>query len=359
MNYISENVIRDFKRRGEAHHIFVALNKWRDNFLANQASGIFDAPLSFSMERLKEIQIDRPIVLVAASPHLDDTVADLAEYRDRFFIVCCDVAVNCLFANGIKPDMVVSLDTAPVLALHFAAIDSAGISLVCPVTLHPNALKVWQGPIFFFKQRDRIRHKDAFLQSLARDVKCTELMNDDFIGACAYQVARYLYDGFIILMGYGFAFKDHHRYCSGVYEARGIPDKPVNVNTSKMLLLYLQMFGKITVKDRRLINATCGGLYRHNNMTIREAMERYGSAGSSDKSGRLKAGDGTIRSESGEKDSCPRIEQAGNQGEEGIKGGVPEEVQPGQGKDIGALTPGKVKQTGGRDMGPVAPLFPV
>jgi hypothetical protein len=276
--YIKDNILKTFQQQGKGDRPFRILGKWQDNYQANELAGVFKSMRS--VEVLRHYAIDTPILLVAASPHLDDTIDQVHEYRDQVYIICCDVAINCLVKHGITPDMVVALDTSPVIALHFHGIDTSDVKLVCPTTIHPNVLKVWMGPVFFFNQRDYLQHKDKFLTGLQRNTKYPVLVNKDYVGACSYQVARYMSDQPILLMGYGFAYKDARRYCSGVYEARRqeeIPVTPEKALTSTTLIMFCRILEEMIRGDDQVINCTGGGILQKNNvMTLQEAGERYG-----------------------------------------------------------------------------------
>ncbi len=63
-----------------------------------------------SLEALTGVFEDRPAVLVAAGPSLDEDIHRLRDIRKKCVLICVDSALSVLLEEGIMPDFVTSLD---------------------------------------------------------------------------------------------------------------------------------------------------------------------------------------------------------------------------------------------------------
>jgi hypothetical protein len=62
----------------------------------------------------KKVLKDKPTLVVAAGPSLDNYIDWISEHQNKFFIVCVDVIVRKLETHQIVPDIVVSIDPSPL-----------------------------------------------------------------------------------------------------------------------------------------------------------------------------------------------------------------------------------------------------
>ncbi|MBO4509326.1 MAG: motility associated factor glycosyltransferase family protein [Spirochaetaceae bacterium] len=67
---------------------------------------------------------DKKAAIIGAGPSLDESMPLLEQNRNRFFIISTDTAYRSLYRNGIKADMVVTLDGQNASISHFIGIDS-------------------------------------------------------------------------------------------------------------------------------------------------------------------------------------------------------------------------------------------
>lgn len=268
------DVIYNNVKRRDPGKLFSVPGKWRDNYGNNLSKGNFSRDTSHSLDELKGSAQNNPAILCAASPHLDSNV-ELLRDPGRSVIICCDVAIHALIEIGVTPHYVVCLDYNAILARHFQKIDTTRTGLIVPTTIHPDVVSVWQGPVYWFNQTDRIAHQRRVLAQITRHTPYPSIINSGFVGAAAYLVARYMGASPIILAGYGFAFLPGRRYCQGVYEARGYTPPPPTTDTTRQLAIYCRMFGHLTLNRDDVINATEGGIYSKNNTTLVDAINSY------------------------------------------------------------------------------------
>ena len=71
-----------------------------------------------------EANADKEAAVIGAGPSLDETRPLLKQNRNRFFIIATDTAYRTLYRNGIKSDIVVTLDGQNASLSHFLGIVS-------------------------------------------------------------------------------------------------------------------------------------------------------------------------------------------------------------------------------------------
>jgi len=276
---------------------------WGENYKNNLDNKVFDLqharPLIFLKNKMPYNQ--KPIVLIAAGPSLDNNINFLKEYQNKCIICCVDILLFKLLENDIKPDYVINIDPHPELTSGWRDItgswyDATGIALVCPTTANYNAISSWRGDILFFNQTDSpYNHKGPFLKKLTKTTSgFGDIENKYFIGATMVQFASIFSPSSIILMGYDFAYTNNKPYCSGVIERKAAyqleytlnSEKIINhtnalkdliidssdliakydnkdIKTTHLLKLYIETLTQVIKKYKFLvINSTEGGIYQ-------------------------------------------------------------------------------------------------
>jgi hypothetical protein len=92
-------------------------------------------------------QVGQDIYVIATGPSLEQHFQQLREIREktpRPLFICVDTAYRPLLEQGIKPDVVVTLDVK-ITARHLPAQDSAGTRLVYFPMTDCSVLEAWQG----------------------------------------------------------------------------------------------------------------------------------------------------------------------------------------------------------------------
>ncbi len=77
--------------------------RWMRNLLRN-------LPLILEARDAAALRTDRPVVVAAAGPSLEESIPLLRRVRDRVCVVAVDTAAAPLVAAGVRPDLVVTLD---------------------------------------------------------------------------------------------------------------------------------------------------------------------------------------------------------------------------------------------------------
>lgn len=89
----------------------------------------------------------REIYVIGTGPSLEQHFARLLSIREprrRPLFICVDTAYRPLLAQGIRPDIVVSIDKN-ISALHLPVDESGGIALVYGPMNDPQVIQAWQG----------------------------------------------------------------------------------------------------------------------------------------------------------------------------------------------------------------------
>ncbi len=84
---------------------------------------------------------ERPAVIAASGPSLEEDIGLMCEEQQRFFIVAVDSALPVLCRCGIVPDLVVSVDPQPYVREHFIRCDTVNTPVVCSISSHPSVLE--------------------------------------------------------------------------------------------------------------------------------------------------------------------------------------------------------------------------
>ncbi len=120
-----------------------AKNSYRNYPLVMQSKGV--AHLLDSAKGL-------PAFIVGVGPSLDQSIGALKAAQGRSIIISTDAAFRALLANGIKPDIVVTLDCKPEQGLLWADVHPHDIPILFNTCSHPDAIASWKGPVLFYNQ---------------------------------------------------------------------------------------------------------------------------------------------------------------------------------------------------------------
>jgi len=118
---------------------------WEANIVANKPLIKQDASVLWNdFEKIDGILIAAGASLAKSIPQ----IAERARSSIRTEICAVDMAAKYLIDNGIRPDYVVCCE-GRAEAVKMFDFDST-MPLICDVATHPEIVKNWKGPIFFF-----------------------------------------------------------------------------------------------------------------------------------------------------------------------------------------------------------------
>lgn len=151
---------------------------------------------------------DLPAFVVGVGPSLDADIKDLKAVKRRGIIVSTDAALRALLANGITPDLVLSLDCKddqnrlwrdlpPTLPPIPALINSCA---------HPSTIASWPGPVLFYNQ---YHQQDALCKTILPDVypELGQIPSCATVGNMACLAANLMGCSVVCVVGFDFCYQ--------------------------------------------------------------------------------------------------------------------------------------------------------
>ncbi|MBR5096019.1 MAG: motility associated factor glycosyltransferase family protein [Treponema sp.] len=87
---------------------------------------------------LCEADIKKTAAIIAAGPSLDQSVKEIIENREKYFVIATDTALKAFGRRNIKVDAVVSIDAQYLSAEHFNAASRKGTIFVLDLSANPS-----------------------------------------------------------------------------------------------------------------------------------------------------------------------------------------------------------------------------
>ena len=114
--------------------------RWFKNSIAN---------LEPAEKSITVLSPKRDVSIAAAGPSLELQLDTLVSRRNNSFLISTDTALACLLKNGIKPDLVISIDCQQITYHHFMAGMPRDIPLVLDLASPPLLSRLSDKTIFF------------------------------------------------------------------------------------------------------------------------------------------------------------------------------------------------------------------
>ena len=99
---------------------------------------------------INEIKTDKPVLCAGAGESLEKSISFIKKNRDKLFLTAADTAVSCLLSNGIKPDLIIVVESQHANLYDFYNCSSLGIPVAADLTSSPELLRKLRGPLYFF-----------------------------------------------------------------------------------------------------------------------------------------------------------------------------------------------------------------
>lgn len=181
------------------------------------------------IDALKDICRGRPVLVVSAGPSLTAALPHLAALVGRAVIVATAPTVTVLLANGIRPDVVVTVDPFPENVAHFVPWSSVALPLVYYQRTCHTIFEWYAGPVCAFSMRE-----EAPLP-LKADARPSIFFPGGSVAFSALQLAHHMGGNPVVLVGQDFAFADGRTHASGVDYGRDVPDADSAVGGQQLL----------------------------------------------------------------------------------------------------------------------------
>lgn len=204
----------------------------------------------FSKISLKDPEI--PVIVAGAGPSLDLSIEILKRYQDQVFVMAVDSALKPLSRNGIRPDMVISVDPQSKTLDHFDVEPSFISPVVGYPTLCPEILQ--KVPLFIPVIQAKSITETLFGKSLGH--WWGETQGGSSVSVIAVDLACQLFRGPVILSGFDFSFPELKGYASNTSEMefwhrQSSPFHPLS--TVMMEYIYSKTPVKMTDKLGRFV----------------------------------------------------------------------------------------------------------
>jgi hypothetical protein len=127
-----------------------------------------------------------------------------------------DATVNPLLKAGLKPDIVISVDPQRSVDEFFKGVDTRDIPLMATIVSHPEAMRLWQGPILWGWGLNPHKH---FLKLATIFPDMPTILPQGNCGSTAIIFLQSIGFKNIILAGVDFAFSNDRYYCKNVLKS--------------------------------------------------------------------------------------------------------------------------------------------
>lgn len=232
---------------------------------------------------------DKPAVIVAAGPSLSKNIHLLAEAKNRSVIICVGTAWKAVLAQGLRPDLVVTLDPGEANYHIFRGLTPTEEFLCYEPQTHDKIIPIFSGRRFVFNSFTS--PLTTWLKGLYGDKGYIEPGGS--VAIAAFGIACFMGADPIVFIGQDLAYTDGYTHAKGtIYENRRADltlsdfhyfEVPAigggKVLTARNMYSFLVRFEELFAahQNRLIIDATEGGALKRGTrvMAFREAIDRY------------------------------------------------------------------------------------
>ncbi|MFQ5559562.1 MAG: motility associated factor glycosyltransferase family protein [Nitrospinota bacterium] len=164
-----------------------------------------------------------PAVVIGAGPSLDKNVKYLKYVSGRALIIACDAALKVVLNEGIRPDLVTTLDPQADILRFFDGVNTHNLNLVAPTIAHPELIKSWKGTLLFYNKFAPDIPELVTIQKAASGVG--ELIPGGTVLSISYSLAFQAGANPITFIGQDLSYPKGQTYSSGsVYEEQTLEE---------------------------------------------------------------------------------------------------------------------------------------
>lgn len=155
------------------------------------------------VHRIDEDAQEKPqaVVVVGAGPSLDENIKELKEFSEKAIIISTDAALNTMLENGVRPSLVASMDSGPLMWRLFERnLDKLGeIPLAASQGSFHRLFKDYPGKVALYaRPGEGLR--------LAEGLPVVE--HGQCVGHFAFHIAESLKPETIVMLGFDLAYRD-------------------------------------------------------------------------------------------------------------------------------------------------------
>ena len=111
---------------------------------------ILNTPRISNASFISNLKTDKPVISLGAGESLEENIPFIKKNRERFFLTAADTAVTSLLLNGIRPDLVIALESQHANLYDFYEDDSFDLPVAADLTSSPELLRKLRGPLYFY-----------------------------------------------------------------------------------------------------------------------------------------------------------------------------------------------------------------
>ncbi len=204
-NYL--NYILDRKDMNTA--TFLRFQKlWTHNILHNAPSAHLYRPITL----LNNISLGNTAVVVAGGPSLDKNINWIKNNQDKLIIIAVDTVVEYLKNNGVRIDIIVSIDPQYWNYKYLESVDIKDEILVTDISSYPKALKRFKAGNIFIP--DSIFPLGRYILG---DKKRGVTGAGGSVATTAFDTARIIGSSSIVLIGLDLSFPNRNTHFKGAF----------------------------------------------------------------------------------------------------------------------------------------------
>ena len=223
--------------------------QWMRNFIRN-AEVILSSP---GIGALAGAFPGMPVFIAGAGPSLSKNVSALKKVGGRGLIISSDTAFPVLADSGVKPDLIVSIDSLRVNCNHLRYNDTSGIYLAAYPTIDPAAFGYFRGRTFLALSGNPV---ELLLKDKLSGVPVPDTGGS--VTTVAFFLARLFGAGAVIMAGQDFSYSGGLSYSKGTYFLRNMLELADRWHTAEALMRNNLLSGDpvITYEDYGLKHRT-------------------------------------------------------------------------------------------------------
>ena len=208
--------------------------EWMRNFIRNTGN-ILSSP---GIGVLKGAFSGLPVFIAGAGPSLSKNVSALKKVGNRGLIISSDTAFPVLAGSGIRPDLIVSIDSLRLNTNHLKYCDTDGIYLAAYPTINPAAFGLFSGRTFLALSGNPV---ELLLKDMLSGIPVPDTGGS--VTTIAFFLARLFGAGAVIMAGQDFAYSGGLPYSRGTYFLTNITEVSGRHNTAESLVRNLIISG--------------------------------------------------------------------------------------------------------------------
>ncbi len=154
----------------------------------------------------------RRALITGAGPSLENQIPKIKEFHESGFLIATDTSFPALKSNGVKPDIVISIDCQQISYMHFLSGFPADIPLVLDLASPPDLTKLTD-KLFFFTSGHPL---SQYVNTNWRQFPYIDTSGGN-VSHAALSLANGLGASEIYLFGMDFSYPEGKSYAVGTY----------------------------------------------------------------------------------------------------------------------------------------------